>query len=264
MIHALPLCKEDLFVTMQIAIRVHDSSIVLASDTLSRTQHRQYDSSVIDHGVLGVATRSKIVFCENHDIAVAYAGFADEGADPALELAAHLSKEDKIDDNLGPVLTAWGDGYFARSNGTSARERDHPVCTLLVVNPHTEYCCFWQLRINKKSNDEASSTYLLNGLGANEAIFWPLYFKANEHRALDLAGATGVAAVTILTAHRLDPARIGGLEICQYVNGRWDKPWSPTRIRDIEDRFADFNHQLQDSVFGLTALNISEPVPKMS
>jgi len=238
MITWFPLFEEDLFVTMQVAVLAKDGLIVLAGDTKIRSQDRTYtDQPAIPYGMVN---HSKIVFGEHHDVAVAFAGHADTGRRPALELAQYLSSLPSLPQMLGPTLTSWGAGFFKNEFGDSP-QRDYPICSMLVVNPKAP-CPFWKLNVNKISTEDSSCTVMVNGLGTNAAIFWLEYFRTDKTRTLDLDVATGIASTTILMAGELDSYRIGGLEVYRYT-GKWD-PLGPSEIDGIHASFDNLEKEL--------------------
>ena len=228
--------------TMQIALRAKDGAIVFASDTKVRTQEEDYSSG--QNRIFGMVDHRKIVISENHHIAVALAGLETQENDPTQELAGYLSGQDKItDENFSSLLRAWGDGYFQRRY--PGETHAFSLFTLLAVNPHAEYCPFWQLRVRRDSDDLPSETMLVNGNANNSVIFWLEYFQCGKHR-YDIATATRIAAFTILMAGEVNPYGVGGLEICVY-NGTW-KRTPPNQIEDLKTDFKIFDESMHLAV----------------
>ena len=230
---------------MQIGMRAAERTIALVGDTKLReteavnTTKTEVPSGIVHH--------SKITLCERHDIAVGFAGLG-EGSKPHMELAEHLSALDTIPDVIESILTEWADRYFkGRFSGPEYEEYNPfiPICTLLVVNPKTEYCPFWKVRVLKESNALPSSEYLVNGNETNTAIFWPEYFRCDEE-VYDLQTATSIAAFTVLMGSRLNPFGVGGLEIWKYQDG-WGQS-KPTEIEAIRRKFRRFERTLSRSI----------------
>lgn len=248
-IGALPPYVEEPPVTMQIGIRANDHSIVLASDRMWRVQEKTYGS---EDPIIEPQFRSKIAFSQRHQLAIALAGGGSLDTNPTKELAEFLSAQDVIPDNLEPLLTKWGDDLFAKEYPEHA---DRKLCfarqiySILVVNPNTEFQCFWKLFVNRKSRCRDSSRYMVSGDDTNWAVFWPQYLRAGSGE-LKIGEATGVAAATILMGHVLNPSGVDDLEIWQY-----DKSWNgfhPDKIAAIKQRFAGFQERTKRSVLDIS------------
>ena len=231
--------------TMQIGICCADGSLVLASDTKVRTQERmrvqnEPPETVIHH--------SKIVFEDRHNLAVGMAGGGIVGEDATLELAGHLQSLETIPDSLGPILRDWGNRYFRGHYPSEVRNASFPVCKMLVVNPNTEYCQLWMLRVNWESTDDCSSRCMVNGNDINPAIFWLEYLKADKRPTVE--DAAGIAAITIGMAAELNPFGVGGLELHEFKDGKW-RHWSQQELDSSENGFTALQDQIRR---GITAL----------
>ena len=249
-IDALPLCVEDTPMTMHIGIRARDQSIVLASDRMWRVQEKFYGSG---NPVTEPQYRSKVVFSERHELAIALAGGGSIDANPTKELADYLSRQDEIPDNLEPLLKEWGDKLFLKEYPEYARNRlrlPRDSYSILIINPKTTHCCFWKLFVNCPSVCRESSRYMVSGDDTSWAVFWPQYLKAGSG-LLSLDEATGVAATTILMGHVLSPSAVDDLEIWRH-NKTWSE-FDPAQITAIKAGFRAFEERTKASVFTLAA-----------
>ncbi|HKW97500.1 MAG TPA: hypothetical protein VJN43_07180 [Bryobacteraceae bacterium] len=226
--------------TLQVGVRAADGSIVLAGDTKARVVPSVPETS---RDVTGIINHPKIMISEHSGLAFAFAGHKVPAAEPCKELATYLESLDKIPDYLETNLKEWGDAYFGKQGGT--RQRQYPMFSIMVVNPHTQFCCFSVVHVNLKTGTDVSDSMMVNGLGTNAAVFWLEHLKADK-RSLDLPGATGAVVTTILTAGEIDPHNIGGLEVYQYTKDV--KTWKQTQPDDLarfQERFRKFDNRIK-------------------
>lgn len=231
--------------TIQVAICCAGRSVVLASDTKVRSSEHTFTTR---EPISTMVNRPKISFSQRHGIAVAMAGDGPVGTDTAVELAAYLSALESIPNNLGPLLTKWGNDYFRRYHLEEKTSWRSPLCSLLVINPNTNYCQLWKLWINLESADECSESFLVNGHSDNPAIFWLEYMKAGKKPPIE--EASGIAIATIGIAAELNPYGIGGLELHEYWEGVWHH-WSNEDIDHTEKFLAVAQDQIKKAVIGL-------------
>jgi hypothetical protein len=228
--------------TMQIALRAK-GGLVVASDTKIRTTEQEFTAK--PDVPLGITNSPKVRISKRHDVIVALAGWGAQAGDPARDLAEYLSEQDAIPDAPVDLLRGWGNRLFQEKY--PSQKHDFPLCTIMVVNPHTEYCAFWKLRVRRDSDDQCSSTYLVNGNENNSAIFWPEYFRCDKD-LYDIQATTRIAAFTILMAAELNPFGVGGLEIWQF-----DKDWHRVPHADIEHlkaQFIELRNSIHSAVLG--------------
>jgi hypothetical protein len=213
--------------TIQVGACCADGAFVLVGDTKTRTN----DPQLPMHGMMTntVIHAPKITF-GGHGIAVATAGEEGIGINAGGELADYLSSLNPLPNRLEQVLIAWGNDFFIRQYPSASTNRDYPPCSLLVVNPQSEFCPLSKLAVNYKSAEQVSSRVIVNGHNTNPAVFWLEYTKvADKSNEMPLADVTGVAMTTVLAAGALNGFGIGGLEVHQYENGKW-ATWSRAEI----------------------------------
>lgn len=225
--------------TMQIVLRAK-CGLVLASDTkirISGAEDEDFTGKLIPSGIINA---SKVVFSQNRNIAVAFAGTDGRGVEPAKKLAEHLSGMGAIPEDPRAVLEKWGNEFFqAKYPG---EKHANPVCVLLVVIPQSIFSIAYKLYVNNESWLDQSYQYLISGNENNPAIFWPEYFRCDEE-VYDLETTTRIAAFTILMGGNLNPYGVGGLEIWQYGN-EW-RPTPPSEIELIRASFVGLQRSIQ-------------------
>ena len=141
---ARDLFFEDSPMTLQIALRASDYSLVLASDRKTRSSE-----SEASRAQLAVTSDSKIHICSKHKIAIALSGsiFGQDCA-PAIALTSHLDQLTATQD-LTRILTDWGNSYFRQR----LPDQDTNACVirLLLVNAQTPQRPFYVLEISQQS-----------------------------------------------------------------------------------------------------------------
>jgi hypothetical protein len=236
-----PLVREEIPMTMQIAMPATKGRMVFASDTKIRLMEPEPpDLEMTKNPCRGTVHRSKISFSSKHDVAVGLSGANAEDADWARELADYFSDQPNLPDALTSFTQTWGNGLFQR-NFPDHRQHNYPMCSLLVVSPRSPYCRFLKLRVNRESSALESNASLVNGNENLSAIFWLEYFKCYD-KAHDLHIASRIAAFTILMGHELNEGGIGGLELWTYSEG-----WTRMPANEIENLQAEFQ-AFKDSV----------------
>ena len=110
-------------------------------------------------------------------------------------------------------------------------------------------CPFLKLLVNRTSEVYGEFNCVIHGDESNAAVFWLQYLDAH-HGRLDLPHATSVAAMTVLMGHQISPDTVDGLELYQYVGGKW-KSLSGEGIRKVERRFVEFQNATKAAALGL-------------
>jgi len=237
---ATPLCEGEP-VTLQIGICAIDGSLVVASDT----RHKTSANGVVS----GRSNSPKIIQVGKHDALVAFAGVGDFGNHPGEALAAYLAEIDPLPDPLDPALRQWGNEFFKKSKyGPLERDRDMPLCRLLIVSPKSR-CPFFKLLVNRTSEVYGEFNCVIHGDESNAAVFWPQYLRAHDGK-LDLRSATSVAATTVLMGNQITPDTVSGLELYRYGQQKW-KQVPRQDVIEIEQRFASCQDAIKASVFGM-------------
>jgi hypothetical protein len=217
------LFREDSPVTMQIAIRAQNG-FVLASDTNNGTTE---GSTSTEPGGAASYSRhaTKVRINSTHGIAIAIAGYSQDGIDESLSLANELERTEKLPDDFAAWLEDWANGYL---------ESNHPAqCSLLVVHPKADANRILVLDMTQRPCKAIpNNRCVLHPHATSPSNFWPQLLRADQRPTLK--AAVHIAALSIVMAGELNFSSVSGLELFEY-DGAW-KRFTEKENEGLEDR----------------------------
>lgn len=232
--------------TMQVGL-VGSNGIVLASDTRITREPAGMTTNDIGRAVRSASACSKMTFSDNGSIAVSCA----EDLESACLVAEHIITDLTEEDLANPEAIA--DGIVRIAETTLSQEKQKVQC-LIVLADHGGL--LFRLQFGQVDNKNPNSAWRAEcgqcldrgfaGDVTNPSVYWAERYHCEF---LPVEQLVPLAAQLIVSAHLLNSASVGGLEIVLCQDSKI-VPIPPERINELRRKASELDRTIGNLIFG--------------